>query len=79
MPGQYRRQAGAPRHIELTGHRVLAQAGESRARHWLARAHAHLQATATPITDDALRAGFLANIPEHREIVAAWQLDLSDQ
>jgi hypothetical protein len=32
----------------------------------------HLMAKAATIPDAALREGFLKNIPEHREIMAAW-------
>ncbi|MEO7335521.1 MAG: hypothetical protein ABIV63_02980, partial [Caldimonas sp.] len=59
--------------IELTCHRVLAAAGDSRSREWLVRAHENLQAQAGPIPDAALRRGFLMNIPHHRQIVVAWQ------
>jgi class 3 adenylate cyclase/tetratricopeptide (TPR) repeat protein len=61
-----------PRLIELTCHQVLAAAHQPRAAAWLARAHAALQVTAESITDEALRRGFLSNIPHHRKIVAAW-------
>jgi class 3 adenylate cyclase/tetratricopeptide (TPR) repeat protein len=56
----------------LTCHQVLASVGDPRAADLLAAAHAELQAQAAAITDPALRASFLNNIPEHREIVAAW-------
>ena len=58
--------------IELTCHQVLANANDSRAAEWLARAQEALQAQAATIPDSALRQGFLQNIPHHREIVAAW-------
>lgn len=61
-----------PRFIELACYQVLERSGDSRAVEWLERAHAHLLAKATPIPDTALREGFLRNIPEHREIMAAW-------
>jgi class 3 adenylate cyclase/tetratricopeptide (TPR) repeat protein len=64
--------AGFGRDIELTCHLVLASAGDARAAEWLQVAHARLQGEAATITDAALRRGFLANIPEHREIEAAW-------
>ena len=58
--------------ILLTCHRVLARAGDPRAAAVLASAHAELQARAASITDANLRESFLANIPEHRDVVAAW-------
>ena len=61
-----------PTLIELTCHRALARAGDSRALEWLVRAYESLQAQAANIPDAALRQGFLRNIPHHREIVAAW-------
>ena len=61
-----------PRLIELTCHQVLARAGDARAVDWLTRAHTNLRARAATIPDAAMRQGFLANIPEHREIAAAW-------
>ena len=60
------------REIELTCHQVLLRAGDSRAAAVLARAHDELQSRAATITDDALRQGFLNNVPAHREILAAW-------
>lgn len=58
--------------IELTLHKVLAAAGDPRARAWLQRAHETLMAQADAITDVALRGMFLTNIPHHREIVVLW-------
>ncbi len=58
--------------LELTCHRVLERAADPRSRQWLERAHTQLQASALAIPDATLRQGFLANIPHHREIVAAW-------
>jgi ATP/maltotriose-dependent transcriptional regulator MalT len=58
--------------VDLCCHQVLARVGDPRAAAWLERAHTHLQATAASITDARLRQCFLANIPEHREIVALW-------
>jgi tetratricopeptide (TPR) repeat protein len=60
------------RGIELTCYATLARAGDARAAEWLVRAHTNLLASAAMIPDQALRQGFLANIPEHRAIVAAW-------
>ena len=51
---------------------MLAAGGDARAAEWLQVAHTKLQGEAATITDHALRRGFLANIPEHREIEAAW-------
>ena len=62
-----------PRLIELTCHQVLARGGDARAAEWLTRARTNLQAKAATIPDAAMRQGFLGNIPEHREIMAAWR------
>ena len=59
--------------ILFTCHQVLASAADPRAGELLASAHADLQARAATITDAALRESFLSNVPQHREIVAAWQ------
>ena len=59
--------------VLFTCHRVLAAAGDSRAAELLDRAFAAVQSRAATISDGALREGFLANIAEHREIVAAWE------
>jgi tetratricopeptide (TPR) repeat protein len=64
----------APRLILLTCHQALARAGDARAAEMLARTHSELQARAATIADTALRESFINNIPEHREIVAAWSL-----
>ena len=53
-------------------HQVLAQAGDARGAGLLADAHAELQARAATISDATLRASFLANVPHHRAIAAAW-------
>ena len=55
-----------------TCHRLLAQAGDPRAPGLLADAQAELQARAATISDATLRASFLANVPHHRAIAAAW-------
>ena len=68
-----------PRLIELTCHQALARAGDPAAADWLTRAHTALMAQADAIGRDssqhgagpALRHGFLNNMPNHREIVAA--------
>ena len=59
--------------IMLTCHQVLAAAGDARAPAPLASAHALLQSRAAMINDPELRESFLTQIPEHREIVAAWK------
>ena len=61
----------SPRFIELTCYQVLARSGDFRAAEWLERAHTLLIAKAATIPDAELREGFLKNIPEHREIMAA--------
>jgi tetratricopeptide (TPR) repeat protein len=58
--------------IWLSCHKVLAHAGDPRAAEVLATANAELQTRAAAITDSTLRHSFVDNIPEHREIVAAW-------
>jgi predicted ATPase/class 3 adenylate cyclase len=61
--------------IGLTCYRVLMRAGDSRAGAVLARAHDELQSRAVAITDAALRQSFLSNVPENRELLAAWALN----
>ena len=56
----------------LTIHKVLACERDPRAEAALEEAHAALMVAADAITDTTLRRGFLANFPEHREIVALW-------
>ena len=58
--------------ILLSCHQVLACAGDLRAAEVLAIAHTELQARAASITDASLRHCFLTNVPENREIAAAW-------
>ena len=58
--------------IRLTCYRALRDAGDARASEVLANAHAALQARAATVGDAGLRDSFLANVPEHRAIVAAW-------
>jgi class 3 adenylate cyclase len=65
--------AESRRLIKLTCYRVLARAGDSRAAPLLADAYAELQSRAKTLTDAALRRSFLDNVPEHREIVSAWE------
>ncbi len=57
--------------IYLTCHDVLRAAGESRAHEFLHRAHEQLMSRAD-LLGEAERATFLANVPSHRSIVAAW-------
>jgi tetratricopeptide (TPR) repeat protein len=59
--------------LALTCYRVLAGAGDARAVHLLDVAHRTLEAKAATVPDAALRHSFLADIPENREIVAAWR------
>jgi hypothetical protein len=33
-----------------------------------------VQDRATPLSDEGMRRAFIDNLPEHREIVAAWQV-----
>ena len=68
--------SNAPRQIEWTCCRVWERAGDAgRARHWLRCAHAGLQVQAASIGDEALRRDFLARVPVHAAIVAAWQAE----
>jgi len=60
-----------PMWIYLTCHQVLAAANSPRATEFLERAHALLVERARPLDDDE-RASFLANVPSHRAVVAAW-------
>lgn len=64
--------ADSPRLVRLVCYQVLARAGDARAADVLADAHAELQSKAATITDATLRQSFLNNVPEHRDIVAAW-------
>jgi class 3 adenylate cyclase/tetratricopeptide (TPR) repeat protein len=61
-----------PRVIWLVAYRVLARAGDPRTSGVLRGAYEGLQRDAAAIPDNALRAGYLENIPENRDIVAAW-------
>jgi tetratricopeptide (TPR) repeat protein len=62
-----------PRLIELSCHQVLASAGDPRAAELLARAYAEIEVRAAAIADPTLRHSFLNEVPEHREIVAAFR------
>jgi hypothetical protein len=57
--------------IYLTCHEVLAATGSPRAAEFLDRAHALLSERAAPLGDGE-RASFLANVPTHRAVAAAW-------
>ena len=58
--------------IRLTCYEVLSAVGDPRAAAMLDTAHAMLQKQAEALADAALRENFLHNVPEHREIAAAW-------
>ena len=58
--------------IRLICHEVLSAVGDPRAAAMLDTAHAMLQKQADALADAALRENFLNNVPEHREIAAAW-------
>ena len=73
-----RHEALDPRHVDLTCYLVLSSAGDARAQAWLQRLYRELMASAALISDAALRQGYLANIPDHRAILAAWALAQSD-
>ena len=60
-----------PMWIHLTCYQVLAAARSARSPEFLERAHTLLLERARPL-DDAERASFLANVPSHRAVVAAW-------
>jgi len=62
-----------PRLVELTCHKALDRAGDTRATAVLERMHRSLQARAATIKDANLRHSFLNRIPHHREIVRAWR------
>jgi class 3 adenylate cyclase/tetratricopeptide (TPR) repeat protein len=57
---------------QLTCFQVLFCAGDLRAGQLLVMAHSELQARAATIIDANLRHSFLNNVPDHREIIAAW-------
>jgi len=59
--------------IEWTCIEALQQAADPRADGLLAVTHAALQARALTLSDPALRASFLAQVPENAALVAAWQ------
>jgi len=59
--------------IQIVCYRIFCSIDEGRAMSLLESAHSTLQATGAAIRDPALRKSFLENIPEHRDIVAAWR------
>ncbi|HEV7575851.1 MAG TPA: adenylate/guanylate cyclase domain-containing protein [Caldimonas sp.] len=61
-----------PLWIYLTCHDVLAASRSPRAAEFLQRAQALLDERAGPL-GEAERESFLANVPSHRAVVAAWQ------
>jgi class 3 adenylate cyclase len=70
--GEITADSPASRVVELSCYQVLAQTGDARAAHWLARVHDALQAEAAALPDARWRQSFLNNIPQHRAIVSAW-------
>jgi class 3 adenylate cyclase/predicted ATPase len=60
-------------YADLICFEVLDATGDARAAALLERAHTAVQATAASISDAALRAGYLRNIPENGEILEAWR------
>lgn len=73
-----RQEALDPRHIALMCTLVLSSAGDARANEWLELVHRELMASAASISDEALRQGYLAHIPDHRAILSAWALAQAD-
>jgi predicted KAP-like P-loop ATPase len=62
-----------PFRVYLTCYHLLAANQDERASSILQTAYRLLQERATQITDEKLRRSFLENVPEHREIVAAYR------
>ena len=62
----------SPYLIRLTCQQALARLNDPRATLLLHSIHTELLAAAALIDDDALRDGFLQNIPEHRGILQTW-------
>ena len=60
----------------LTCYRVLQAGEDARAADLLTFAHTLLQERAAKILDAALRHSFLHNVPEHREIVQAFDVEI---
>ena len=59
--------------IRLTCYHAMRRAGDARAEAVLRSAHDELVRRAALLTDAAMRATFIEQIPEHRAVVAAWQ------
>ena len=64
--------AEEPLRVELICYQILRAVNDPRADAVLERTHTRLQQQSAKITDDAMRRSFLANVPYHREIMAAW-------
>ncbi len=62
-----------PHLIRWTCCQALQAVNDPRAADMLAATHSELMGRTATITDSVLRHSFLANIPENREIVAAWR------
>jgi class 3 adenylate cyclase/predicted ATPase len=65
----------SPYLIRLTCQQTLARLNDPRAPSLLHSTHSELLAAAALIDDDALRDGFLHNIPEHHGILQTWATD----
>ena len=61
-----------PRMLEWTCYQAFDRAHDARADAWLTRAYTRVRDIAATISDAKIQAGFLVDIPEHREIVKAW-------
>jgi predicted ATPase len=59
--------------VWLTCYRALSSAGDPRAPQLLDSLYTKLHARACRIRDERLRESFLRNIPDHRQVVAAWE------
>ena len=73
VSGQSLDGAEVPRLILWTCYRVLERNRDPRADAVLDIAYANVQQRAASFADDERRQGFIENIPEHRDIIAAWQ------
>ncbi|HVE48500.1 MAG TPA: adenylate/guanylate cyclase domain-containing protein [Casimicrobiaceae bacterium] len=71
--GQTLDGAEVPRLILWTCYRVLERNRDPRADAILDVAYSNVQKQAASFPDDGRRQGFIENIAEHRDIVAAWQ------
>ncbi len=59
--------------IRLTCFQVLSRVGDPRAGPLLDNTYTELQSKAATFADPGLRGSFLDNVPEHRDIVSAWE------